>query len=505
VERRIDVVRGPTMPAIQKPLTSRRQFAALAVSGLLSACGDSKDGSSVKPGSTWTALDQKLTGVLLRPGDQGYATAAKPYNAALGVRRPAAIARVAGRRDVTACVREAAARALPIAARSGGHSYAGYSTPNGGLVVDVSALRSITVKADGTAVVGAGARLIDVYAALAAQGRALPAGSCPTVGTAGSTLGGGIGVLSRAYGLTCDHLRAATVVTADGAVQAVNGNHDADLFWALRGGGGGNGGIVTDFTFATVPLKRLSTFSMQFPDAVTAEVLQAWSAWISAAPDQLSSNCHVSAAPVPGNHLAGTWTGPSAALDAHLDALVAAVGTAPLARTSYEIGFLDAMRDFADCAAISITACHPTSVRGGRLGRESFRAASRLLDHPLDATTAERVVELVSGPSDLVLLFDALGGQVAQPAPGDTAFVHRTALASVQVYSPSATGGPAVNTVQQALSELIGTGGYVNYLNPDQKDWAVAYYGSNRKRLRQVIGKYDPDGVFGFAQSALRA
>ena len=105
----------------------------------------------------------------------------------------------------------------------------------------------------------------------------------------------------------------------------------------------------------------------------------------------------------------------------------------------------------------------------------------------------------------MVLLFDALGGQVATIKTADTAFAHRSAHASVQIYSGSAASSPAVVAMQQALAPVVGTGAYVNYLNPAQTDWATAYYGANRARLHRVISKYDPDGVFTFAQSALRA
>lgn len=149
------------------------------------------------------------------------------------------------------------AEGLPLAPRSGGHSYAGWSTPDHGVVVDLSALRAVQVAGNGTVVVGAGALLIDVYAALAAAaGQALPAGSCPSVGVAGNTLGGGIGVLCRAYGLTWDHLRATKGVTADGDVHLVDSNRNAGLYWALRGGGGGNAGIVTQFTFGIISRNR---------------------------------------------------------------------------------------------------------------------------------------------------------------------------------------------------------------------------------------------------------
>jgi FAD/FMN-containing dehydrogenase len=456
-------------------------------------------------GVDYPALKRALTGRLLRPGDTGYDAAAQPFNAALGTRKPAAIARVATAADVSATIRRVRGRGVPLAARSGGHSYAGFSTPDHGVVVDLAALRNVTVRADGTAVVGAGARLIDVYATLAAHGRALPGGSCATVGIGGSTLGGGIGVVARAYGLTCDHLRAATVVTADGEIRAVDGNRDADLFWALRGGGGGNGGIVTDFTFTTVPAPTVTIFSLHFPAARSARVLQAWSAWVDAAPHHLSALCAVTAAATPTNRVTGTWTGPPAALAAQLADLIAAVGADPTSRVTHTYDYLSAMKYFAGCLNETVAACHPASSPGGTLSREAFRAASRMLKNRLSQATADRIVDLLHRQRGMVLLFDSLGGQVGTVSPTETAFAHRAAQASVQVYSGNAGAGAAVVAVQQALAPLVGSGAYVNYLNPAQQDWATAYYGANLPRLRRVIRHYDPDSVFTFAQSVLRA
>jgi FAD/FMN-containing dehydrogenase len=486
----------------------RRTFltvAAAAGAALVAGPGAGEAPAAAATGVDYAALKKALKGTLLRPGDAGFSTAARPYNAALGVRRPAAIARVAGTADVSACIKRVRGHGVTLAARCGGHSYPGFSTPDDGVVVDVSALKGITVKNDGTAVVGAGARLIDVYAALAAHGRALPAGSCPTVGIAGSTLGGGIGVVARAYGLTCDHLRGATVVTADGQVHTVDGNHDADLFWALRGGGGGNAGIVTGFTFGTVPAPTITIFSLHFPASRTARVLRAWSAWMDAAPDRLSSLCAVTAASTPTNRVTGTWTGSASGLSGHLASLIAAVGASPTSRTTHTYGYLTAMKYFAGCLNETVTACHSSSTPGGTLGRESFRAASRMLEHTMTASAADQIVSLMHRQKGMVLLFDSLRGRVASVRTADTAFAHRGAHASVQVYSGNAANGAAVLAVQQALAPLVGTGAYVNYLNPGQRDWATASYGANLPRLRRVIRHYDPDGVFDFAQSVLRA
>ncbi|WP_157537300.1 FAD-binding oxidoreductase [Kitasatospora azatica] len=154
----------------------------------------------------WSALKARLAGRLLLPQDQGYGTARLGYNELNDGQLPAAVARCTSASDVQACLDAARGHGVPIAARSGGHSYLGYSVPNGGLVMDLRPMARVQVLPDGTARVGAGARLIEVYAALAQAGRLLPAGSCPTVGVGGLTLGGGIGVLTRKYGLTCDRL-----------------------------------------------------------------------------------------------------------------------------------------------------------------------------------------------------------------------------------------------------------------------------------------------------------
>ncbi|HVK25497.1 MAG TPA: FAD-dependent oxidoreductase, partial [Actinokineospora sp.] len=182
----------------------------------------------------WAALRARLGAGLSQPGSADFDVVRRSYNTLFDQRKPMAVAAVRTAEDVQACVDVARASYLPIAARSGGHSYTGYSVPDEGLVVDLRAMSSVEVKSDGSVVVGAGARLIDVYTALAKAGRCLPAGSCPTVGIGGLTLGGGIGVLSRKYGLTCDKLRSAQVVTADGMLRTASIYSDDDLFWGLR-------------------------------------------------------------------------------------------------------------------------------------------------------------------------------------------------------------------------------------------------------------------------------
>ncbi|MGW4524405.1 FAD-binding oxidoreductase [Amycolatopsis sp. NPDC004378] len=431
----------------------------------------------------WDDLRTKLTGGLLRPGGDGYDTAKHAFNPLFDGNNPVAVATAATPQDVQACVQGAAGR-LTLAARSGGHSYAGYSVPEGGLIVDVSALNNVDVQ--GTqAVIGAGAKLKDVYAGLARAGRALPAGSCPTVGIAGLTLGGGIGVLSRKYGLTCDHLSSAQVVTADGKLVTASASSEPDLFWALRGGGGGNFGIVTEFTFDTDPAPNVTVFSLRFPAGSAADVLGAWQQWIAAMPPELWANCVLSGGSPVQCRVGGCYVGGASGLNTLLNNLTANAGARPTQRTVKSLDYLGAMNYFA-----------------GSSERQSFLGSSRIITSPVDAG---KVVALADGRAGMDLLIDGLGGKVAEPAKDATAFWHRDALASVQVYAPATTKtrsqvADSIGEVVAGLAAAGAGGGYVNYIDPALPDWKAAYYGDNAKRLGDIAKKYDPFNVFRFGQ-----
>src|SRR5262245_60572248 len=198
------------------------------------------------------SLARDVRGPVVTPADAAYGRARLVYNERFDSVRPLAIAQPVAAADVQTAVAWARRNKVRLAARSGGHSYEGYSTTTG-LVVDVRRLDGISMHPDGTVTIGAGARMIDVEATLARHGRAIPTGSCATVGIAGLALGGGVGLASRAFGTTADNIVSVEIVTADSRRLVCDAKQHAGLFWACRGGGGGNFGIVTRLVLRTHP------------------------------------------------------------------------------------------------------------------------------------------------------------------------------------------------------------------------------------------------------------
>lgn len=431
-----------------------------------------------------------LTGQVIWPNDPAYAEARLSFNARFS-RFPAAIVICNQASDVQHAVQWARARELPIRARSGGHSYEGYCVADGALVVDLSGLRRVTVDpARGEAVVGAGVRLLDLYRQLGAHGVSLPAGTCGGVGIAGLTLGGGIGFLSRQYGLTCDNLVAVEMVDADGRLLRATAEEDADLFWALRGGGGGNFGIVTSFTFRVHPVGDVSLFSVNWPWEDVAEVIDAWQHWAPKTDKRLSVGLGV---PRPGNgriNITGIFTGPAAEL-AGLIAPMRQIGS-PSEPATQRLPYLAAAEQLA----------------GSGAAHSTFKNASAMVSQPLPATAITTfITQMRAAPPGANLVgFFALGGAVAEVAPDATAFAHRNAIFDMQyqAYWQRGENGDAgiawVNAIRAAM-QPYASGAYVNYIDADLPDWATAFYGANLARLERVKARYDPENVFNGPQS----
>ncbi len=457
------------------------------------------------------------------------ATAATRWTAGCSIRgsngvHPAGIAYVKNAHDVGTCLAFVRKFGIKFAARSGGHSYAGYSK-NAGLVIDVENLKGVQVSGS-TAIVGAGTRLIDFYSGLAAHGRAVPGGSCATVGIAGLVLGGGVGVTGRAYGLTCDRLASLNIVTADGRALTASPQEHSDLYWACRGGGGGNFGVATYFNFATFPAPTPVVFFLSWPWSKAARVIAAWQSWAPNAPDALWSNLHLAAAPgghTPTIKVGGCYLGNITGAHNLIEQLYAKAGSPASGYNLNQYSFLDAMLLEAGCHSIGYQGCHlPWYSPGGRLNRQPQLAKSAYFSRPLSSAGISTLLrgiqslQSVRGAAGGVggVAFDAMGGKINRVSPTATAFVHRNALFGAQYTTDWTNGAAAAGINNQhawlrsfwaSMQPYANGQAYQNYIDPDLTNYAQAYYAQNYARLQQVKKTYDPTRLFNFPQAIVPA
>ena len=495
----------------------RRHFLAAAGSaGLLglNACGGGGGSPAPAPppatGPDWTALQGSIQGTVLLPASASFIPAAQVFNAAYGT-VPQAVVRCASASDVAQALSFARANQIAFALRSGGHGYTGNSA-TAGMVIDVGNMNAIAV-GSGTATIGAGAKLVDIYDQLSTQGVCIPSGSCPTIGIAGITQGGGIGVVDRAYGLTCDNLVSAQVVLADSSVVTCDANTRSDLFWALRGGGGGNFGIVTSLTFNTFATSDVTSFSGAFAWADAASVIAAWQAWPQTLPDTVWSGLVLAAtqSTSPTIEVSGTFIGSAADFAPIWTQFLAATGATPTAQNVQTQSFHDTM--LSSCGSLTVSECHlPSETSDGQVTRAAFVAASDFFNAELPSAGIQALIAAVDaqqGLWPLVVIMDLMGGAINRVAPDATAFVHRNAVFSAQYYLEGAVGtDPSLiigarniaTGMRTAMSTWSSGECYQNYLDPQLADWQTAYYGANFARLVQVKAAYDPTGVFTQAQ-----
>ncbi|MEU0058176.1 FAD-binding oxidoreductase [Streptomyces sp. NPDC006334] len=477
--------------------------------------GASMRTASAAAAANWAALARDLDGTLIRPGDASWTAARQLYNTRFDTLKPAAVAYVAHATDIRTALGYARAHGVRIAIRNGGHSYGGWSSGDGRLILDVSRLNRVRASG-GSAVVGAGAKLIDVYRALAAKGVTIPAGSCPTVGVSGLVLGGGHGVVSRAYGLTCDSLTRATLVTADGKELTADATTNKDLFWALRGAGNSNFGVVTELHFRTHPAPQAVTCHLTWPWSKAAAVLKAWQEWGPSQPDEIWSSLHLANTPggSPRISVSAFSIGTYGELKNAVDRLASRVGAPASGVSLRRRGYEEAMEIYAGCSSFTADAqCHlPGATPGrspqGKLARETYAARSAFFDRSLSAAgiqTLLRQLTAVRGGSGSIAL-TALGGAVNRVSPTATAFVHRRSRMLAQYlasWRAGTSGAPAqawLTSAHRAMTPYASGAAYQNYADPALADWRKAYYGAALPRLTQLKKQYDPKGVFSYPQ-----
>lgn len=467
------------------------------------------------PSGPLRELAREVDGPVVTPASTGYAQDKLLFDTRFDASRPRAIVYCESAEDVQKTVRWSRKHGVRIVPRCGGHSYAGYSTTNG-VVVDVTRMKRVRTRNDGSAVIGAGALLIDVYAQLAATGVTIPAGSCPSVGIAGLALGGGASYAGRKFGLTCDNVLGLTIVTPQGKLLQCSASEHPDLYWACRGGGGGNFGIVTSFRFRTHPVDDVAYYQIVWPWTNAADAVRAWQAFAPNAPDELFSTLFMASTTAKGTGTSPVISsgGQFFGTQAELSSLIAPLAStgAPKHVTVGTLGYMDAVMRWAGCGG-TLAQCHRADKSsGGTLRRLTFKGKSDYVNAPLsDAAISTLLAGLEANQLDPALgaaelIFDPYGGAINRVPAAATAFVHRDALFSIQYFSSWTGAGAAANlgwirSLYAAMRPFVSGFAYQNYIDPELAGWKHAYYGSNLRRLVAVKRKYDPRNAFRFAQS----
>jgi FAD/FMN-containing dehydrogenase len=446
------------------------------------------------------------------PGSPGSELSRRPVWAQFADIRPAAVVRCATREDVAETIAFARRAGVVPVARGGGHCFAGRSSTRD-VLIDLNLLRSVS-PSDGIVTVGAGALLGEIYEQLDALGLTIVAGSCPTVGIAGLTLGGGLGVLGRRYGLTSDQLVGAEVALADGRVVVCDEQREPDLFWALRGAGGGHFGVVTSFTFRTVPAGDLTCFKLTWPYRHAATLIEAWQAWAPGARDELAASLLVNAAGDLGEPvvtLFGSMLGSEHETKRTLDELVTRLSPDPSAATIERMSYRAAKRFLFEHA--------PGAGEQDGAPQEPSRSVlmfskSEFFQRPLPGGDIAALIDaFASGRAPgqaRELDFTPWGGAYNRTPAGATAFVHRrerfllkhAVVLDADASAQEQTAARDWLATSWSLVHRWGSGGvFPNFPDPELTDFAHAYHGDNYGRLTRVKARYDPDDVFRFPQS----
>jgi FAD/FMN-containing dehydrogenase len=445
---------------------------------------------------------------LVGPDDPRYAWSRSQFIGRPHEVLPLEVARCSSAADVVAALVLARDRGWPFAIRGGGHSNAGHSSTTG-LLLDLTPCDRIVVAGD-RVTVGGGVRIGRLSEALAAVGRLVPVGSCPSVGVVGAALGGGFGSHGRLHGLTCDALVSAEVVLASGQVVTASGTGEPDLFWALRGAGGGNFGVVTRATFRTVPARPRTHLRLKWDFAHAAALVRWWQRWAPDAPDAVSVELVALCPEITDEEPAVLLVG--AAPDrAAVDALVAASGVTPSFAEVVDVSAADAVLRHA--TPHSAVALDPVTVPLVHDRPGMSAAKTEFFDRPLpDDVVAALLAHFVAdrSPGELrEIAFTPWRGAYGRIASDATAFAHRDPAFLVKhtvLVGPNGAARRGHEVLDRlaaawAIAHPWGTGRvYPNFPDPDRPDWLTAYYGSNADRLRAVKSRYDPDGTFTSAQ-----
>jgi FAD/FMN-containing dehydrogenase len=424
-----------------------------------------------------------FSGTIITPDDAEYDVARVTF---MATGTPKAILYPHTADDIGTALRYAAANRLPLSIRSGGHSGMGHSTNDGGIVIDMKNFSDITLldASKGTVRVGSGAAWGDVAHKLAPEGLVVSAGDTKSVGVGGLTLGGGIGIMVRKYGLAVDQLVGAEIVTADGRVQTASKVENADLFWALRGGGG-NFGVVISLDFAAHRLGNVFFGIVAYKLDDLKQMLTGWRDVTRQSPREVTTTLVIMpgfGGNPPAAQLLYCFAGDDET--ANNEALAPFLKIAPVASQSISsMPYADALQEAHPPAGVV------PSVKDG-------------LVKSMDDTIVDVLTTIYTGATDKMMFLRSLGGAIADHTDEETAFTHRDAEALLvcAAFLPSDAPSEAKQTSMRFFDERIAPlleGAYINFFTTyNDADFARMYPADTLARLRAVKATYDPDNIF---------
>jgi len=443
-----------------------------------------------------------ISGQVLRPGDNGYLATAAPNNLRYASRLPAGIAMCLNPNDVAQSILWSRQHGIPLITRSGGHSYAGYSTTRG-LMIDVSPISQADFDpSTGIVTIGGGIRNFALYAALQEANVTITHGRCTGVGGAAFVLGGGIGFNMRRFGLACDQMIETELVTAAGTIVTANSTENPDLFWACAGAGGGNYGINTEFKLQTFPVSDLTVFRITWttdPEDLYSALLSALQAGPSTLGTRVALNAVTPHQFAAGEDVSITLLGQLVGTPEELADILAPayVVSTPAVATIKQMAYWPAQISFLGEPGVPNRYQEKSSFFIGLPSEEAIDTAF----------SWARRWPGTSEQAGLVLF--QTGDQVNAVAPDATAFVHRNSdwlMSVVLDWGPDDGDALVQNNLQwqkdfYAAMRRFTTGAFINFVDPTLKNWQHDYYGSNLARLQSIKAMVDPHQVFRFPES----
>jgi FAD/FMN-containing dehydrogenase len=440
-------------------------------------------------------LRKGLQGVVITPSEPGYDQARAVYNAMID-RRPAAIARCLDERDVQTCVQFARAEGLTVSVRGGGHNAGGLGVADDALVIDLSAMNAVTVDpAKREVTVGGGATWREVDAAAGAHGLTVPCGVIGSTGVGGLTLGGGIGYLSRQAGLTIDNLLSADVTLADGTRVTASETQNADLFWALRGGGG-NFGVVTSFRFKAQEVESVLGGPVIYSLDSTGEVLRWYRQMLPTLPRHINGWFGILTIPPAPPFPEDLWGTKVCAIvwSCTLQGSDAEAALAPL--RAFGSPLIDGVMEMPMAALnTAFDELYPSGLQW--YWRADF--IGEITDEAI--RIHEKYGAKLPTPGSTMHMYP-IDGAVHDTAETDTAFAYRSAgwAAVIVGVDPDPAAADALRewavAYQEELHPTALKGAYINFMMDEGQSRVRASYGANYARLQEVKAKFDPDNFF---------